>query len=277
MDDAALQARIAELGPWHLDVAVNDRVRTSAFLDGEGPTAERDSERDPSRVSFVTPERGFRTLLERLYPGGLEGRRFLDCACNCGGYSFWAREAGAAETFGFDVRDHWIDQARFLAEHRAWPSEGMRFERMDLYDLPEAGLEPFDMTLFKGIFYHLPDPIRGLKLAADLTSDVLLLDTATAPDQPDGMLVLAEESPVAAMSGVYGLNWLPTGPQVLERTLRWLGFAETRVSVWKAASRIHDQSQVSRQRSKPHRGRIRILAAREQGRLEAIQSVSEPS
>jgi hypothetical protein len=29
---------------------------------------------------------------------------------------------------------------------------------LDLYDLPTLGLEPFDITIFAGIFYHLPDP-----------------------------------------------------------------------------------------------------------------------
>jgi tRNA (mo5U34)-methyltransferase len=50
----------------------------------------------------------------------------LDCACNCGAFLFWAKELGADECFGFDIRQHWIDQAEFLREHRAWPTEGMR-------------------------------------------------------------------------------------------------------------------------------------------------------
>jgi tRNA (mo5U34)-methyltransferase len=45
-------------------------------------------------------------MMNLIYPGGLEGRRFLDCACNCVAYSFWAKELGASETFGFDVREH---------------------------------------------------------------------------------------------------------------------------------------------------------------------------
>ena len=57
---------------------------------------------------------------------------------------------------------------------------------MDLYDLPERGLEPFDLTIFKGIFYHLPDPVRGLKIAADLTKEALILDTNARAGMPDG-------------------------------------------------------------------------------------------
>ena len=48
----------------------------------------------------------------------MEGRRVLDCACNCGYFLFWSRELGAGEGLGFDAREHWIRQARFLAAHR---------------------------------------------------------------------------------------------------------------------------------------------------------------
>src|SRR5438046_2699327 len=70
-------------------------------------------------IAFRAPRQRFLQLLEKLYPNGLGGRRVLDCACNCGGYTFWAKEAGAGECFGFDVRKHWIDQAKFLLQHRA--------------------------------------------------------------------------------------------------------------------------------------------------------------
>ena len=49
----------------------------------------------------------------------------------------------------------------------------------DLLDVGERlGNERFDICLFKGIFYHLPDPVAGLKIVADRTDEVLILDTA---------------------------------------------------------------------------------------------------
>jgi hypothetical protein len=108
----------------------------------------------------------------------------------------------------------------------------MCFEVRDLYDLPQLGLEPFEITIFNGIFYHLPEPVRGLKIAADLTTELMFLDTNTASWLPDGSLFAADESPEIAMSGVYGLCWLPTGPEVLAHILRWAGFVEMRVYKW---------------------------------------------
>jgi hypothetical protein len=160
------------------------------------------------------------------------------------------------------VREHWIEQARFLAANRTiGRSEGVNFEVMDLYELPKLGLEPFDVTLFKGIFYHLPDPITGLKAAADLTQEVLILNTETRNGLPDGMLAVAEESREAVMSGVHGLNWFPTGPRVLTRILKWLGFTETRCVYW----------HTEREDQPPELGRLQVIASRKKELLENFE------
>ena len=257
-----LKQEIIRLGPWHLDVEVTPELSSSAFL--EAPQKIRDSwEKYP--VRFIDHRRPFHNQMKKIYPEGLEGRSFLDCACNCGAYSFWMKELGAGSCFGFDVRDHWINQARFLLEHREGPSDGISFERLDLYDLSKRELEQFDVTLFKGIFYHLPDPVAGLKLAADLTREVLIVDTAARIDLDDGMLMLEHEGTAHPMSGVYELSWAPTGPRVMARILNWMGFPETKLVSWSANPRKQD------------RGRLRIIGAREPGRLDALKAVTEVS
>jgi SAM-dependent methyltransferase len=190
----------------------------------------------------------------------------LDCACNCGAYVFWAKELGAGEGVGFDVHRHWIDQAQFLQAHRVQPSDGLRFEVRDLYELPSLGWQQFDITLFNGIFYHLPDPVQGLRIAADLTRELLMVNTATWNGQPDGMLKLAEESAEFLMSGVYGLNWFPTGPEVMTKILHWLGFPEVRL-------RFHRTDAVPNQR--PELGRLELLAARSKAAFEQYDSRNE--
>ncbi len=247
-DAAALREQVIALGPWHLAVDVTPEVSTRAWVEAAEAYLE-----EWGPVSFVDPA-PFRSLLRRLYPQGLEGRSFLDCACNCGAYSLLAQELGAGRSFGFDVREHWIRQARFLLEHRRQAAGSVRFETCDLYDLPGLGLEPFDVTLFKGIFYHLSDPVTGLKIAADLTREVLILNTATRAGQPDGLLAIETESREQLMSGVHGLNWLPTGPEVLGRILRWAGFVETHLLWWQ-------------QESQPRVGRLELLAAKTPGLL----------
>lgn len=214
LDAQLLRDEIAALGPWHHDVEVAPGVRTAAeperWLDD--PELGRPGILDPFKSIAV---------LDPLYPRGLENRSFLDCGCNAGGYIFAAKQRGAGRCFGFDARDHWVRQARFLARHL--PSEDVSFTQATLNELPTLGLEPFDICWFSGLFYHLPDPIAGLKGAADMTRELLVLNTATLPRRGDA-LILNFEGTTQLMSGVDRLAWLPTGDGVLRRVLAWCGF-----------------------------------------------------
>jgi tRNA (mo5U34)-methyltransferase len=253
--DLELRDEIVRLGPWHYDVQVTPEVSTRAFLDAPPGTYPKSF----GPVTFLEPRDRFKGELLRIYPGGLEGRTVMDCACNCGGYLFWAKEAGAGGCFGFDAREHWINQAKFLREHRVDASD-MRFEVCDLYDVPKLDLEPFDIALFQGIFYHLPDPIEGLKIAADLTKELLIVGTATRSGMPDGCLYAEYENTDLLMSGIHGPSWRPTGPEVLDRMLKWMGFVETRVVNWKKETPSHG----------PDGGRLRLAASKTEGLLEAL-------
>jgi tRNA (mo5U34)-methyltransferase len=252
LSDAELRAEVIRLGPWHIDVEITPAVSTAASLDAP-PGAYSGSF---GKISFSRRRDGIMRRLQRIFPHGMEGRSVMDCACNCGAYLFWSREHGAGECFGFDAREHWIRQARFLARHRTAPSDGMRFEVCDLYDLPRLAPGRFDVTWFNGIFYHLPDPISGLKLAADLTDELLILNTATRAGHADGALVVGHENPDRLLAGMDSLNWFPTGPRVLTRILNWMGFPEVRCSVWRSPPGQPDGLD-----------RIEMLAARRKGYL----------
>jgi len=248
-----LREEVIRLGPWHMDVEITPEVSTSAFLEAPPGIYPDEFEGTP----FHSPHDGFLRRLRRIFPDGLQDRTVLDCASNCGAYLFFAKEAGAGPCVGFDVREHWIRQARFLTEQRRQPTNDMRFEVCDLYDLPGQGLGRFDVTFFSGIFYHLPDPVRGLSIAAAMTDEALILNTATKVGMPDGLLVADWERPTP-MVGIHGLCWLPTGPHVLEQILRWLGFPETRCTVWRHAPR-----------QRAELDRVEVVAARRPGFFDA--------
>lgn len=212
---AGLEAEIEALGPWCHEIEVVDGISTRAWH-------ERHPESDLPFLDPKTTVAG-RTAL-RLFRSALKGWSVLDCGCNAGGYSFLAREAGAGRCFGFDARRHWIDQARFVARCREY--RDMTFEVGELYDL---NVEPFDATFFTGLLYHLPDPVHGLKIAAVATRELMFVDTSARAGMPDGCLAVENEDKELLLSGVHGLNWLPTGPDVLRRMLEWVGFAECAV------------------------------------------------
>jgi len=255
MNNAELTELIRAMAPWHHDVEVNPELSTGKVFSPSGKLPPREND----QVSLRSPRRSFERQSRMLFPDGLDGKRFLDCACNAGAFCFYARELGADFAFGFDVRSHWIEQATFVQQHRrGFPSDRIEFRQMDLCDLPEQGLAPFDFTYFSGLFYHLPDPIAGLKAAADLTKDILVLNTAAVADTENPLgLTLALESQTKVMSGVHTLAWFPNGPEVLNEILTWLGFKEVKLT--------RDV------RNEHSRRRVELVAARTAHRLDGLE------
>lgn len=249
--------RINHMAPWHMAVQVLPDLNTGQVFSEDGMVRHRPSNHG---VSLLQLRDRFVKLMQEIYPDGLSGKRFLDCACNAGGYCFWARELDVQFAFGFDVRKHWIKQANFVKNHRTVaPTDRIQFRVMDLYELPKQNLPPFDVCNFKGIFYHLPDPITGLKCAADLTREVMIFNTSTTWGEPDGYMKSGWESRENVMSGVHGLKWYPTGPNVLADILKWLGFEEMKLMFFKQQ---HDQPQL---------GRVEIIASKIKGKLENLR------
>ncbi len=246
--------KIRQHRPWHHNVQITDEVDVfSAFDESERVRANNNN------VGMIDPRERFIKKANLIYPQGLGGKRFLDCACNAGGYCFWARELGAQRVHGFDVRPHWIDQAQLILKHRTVaPVDRISFEVCDLLQLPQKKLEPADFTLFKGIFYHLADPILGLKIAADMTREVLWINTARRFIENSDSLVCYFENTQAPMSGVHSLCWMPSGPRVMAKMLYWLGFVDIRHIF------SHEYQ------DKPGFGRMEIMASRRKGMLDEI-------
>ena len=252
-DHAALHRQLKRFSPWRMSIQVTDQFNTGELIElaGKDP-AQCKRSRDNARVKFLT-------LIDSLYPDGLSGKRFMDCGCNAGGYCFWVRERGAEIGYGFDAREHWIKQARVVKNKRTvGPKDRIQLEVCTLHDLPAKDLNPFDIVQFKGLFYHLADPISGLKIAADLCRDVLIFQTAFLWDEIDGALVQQIEEPDLLHGGLENLAWFPTGPEVCTELIRSLGFDDLKLTSMKQV------------RKRPERGRLQIIAARDRGRLKDL-------
>lgn len=240
---------LQQLAPWHFDLELSDGLRTS---DGN---RQHYADQNLNSVVVINPNE-LAPLLKRIYPGGLKGRKFLDVACNSGGYSILAKRLGADLAIGFDAREHWIRQANFLARHLQL--DGIRFIASDLYEFHAE--EEFDVCLFKGILYHLPDPVTGLRHVADITREVIIIDTETDGTRGDLCLRPHREGETHVMSGVHGLAWWPSGPDLIALILNWLGFPETREISWNKKN----------VKGRDNPGRCRIIGARSPDLLRAF-------
>jgi hypothetical protein len=93
------------------------------------------------------------------------------------------------------------------------------------------GLDPADLTLFLGLFYHLADPILVMRRAMSLTSDTIVVDTEVA-DEPEPLLRIRRRDPAeptTSGSGLStGLRIVPTSAAVVD-LLHDGGFQDVRV------------------------------------------------
>ena len=85
----ALINRIKTLGPWHMGIQLTEELNTAQVFSDAGTIKDRPSNDGVSLLQLREP---FVKRLNQIYPDGIENKRFLDCACNAGGYCFWARE-----------------------------------------------------------------------------------------------------------------------------------------------------------------------------------------
>jgi len=235
-----LKQELVRLAPWHFEMNVKHGLKT---IDGN-----KNNYNNPDHIAVKTrlPEE-LEPLFKKVYPSGFKGKNFLDVGCNGGGYCFLAKKLGAERVFGFDVRDHWINQANFLK--KVYGSDNsVKFEVKHVEELdPNV---KYDVTLFKGVFYHLPRPNRALEHLCNITNEIMFFETAAKINGDEDAMYYVDESETHVMSGVDKLAWLPGGPKVLARLFEHYGFPETRLIYWR------------KRQQRRGRGRIRMVAAR---------------
>lgn len=197
----------SSLSPWQIKVQITPEIATDAF----------------ETINLVDNEVSFKELLSEIYSEqDFQNKTFLNCGCDCGAYCFWARSVGFKWCFGFDIKEQLIKQAEWLKENiTTGPTDFIQFKKMDLYELKRMGLPQFDLTLFNGLFCHLPHPILGLQIAADATKDVLIVNTKTRPDAPKNCFMIREEEHLA---------FIPSGPDSIISILKRMGFVRFKVS-----------------------------------------------
>lgn len=120
------------------------------------------------------------------YP--IEGKTVLDIGAWDGFYSFKAEKLGAKDVLATDWYcwggPGWGTKEGFDYVHSDLKS-GVRTLEADVFALDSLDISTFDTVLFLGVFYHLSDPLEGLKKASALAKSHLVVLTHASNNDTD--------------------------------------------------------------------------------------------
>lgn len=169
--------------------------------------------------------------------------RCLDIGCHEGFMSFETAQM-VKSVIGIDVREESLEKAELIRQLKE--SGNVTFCHGDCYQLDEYFKEPFDLTLFVGVLYHLYNPIGALRNISRVTRKLCVVETQVI-DTEDGVaewgckdwfrdykgtFALIDESPEFESgnpeAGSYGLSLCPSIPALLF-ILRSVGFKSINV------------------------------------------------
>lgn len=155
----------------------------------------------------------------------LSNRTVLDIGTWNGYYAFAAKRAGARHVMATDSyvwRSPLFRGRETFELARECLAIDVDAEEIDPTDFP-GNLEPADVVLFLGVFYHLIDPIMVLQKVAALTRDLLIVEThQDLHDLPRPAMVFY---PGAELNGDDS-NWWGPNPQCLLDLLEHVGFRQ---------------------------------------------------
>lgn len=218
-----IKEQIEALKPWHMSIPIAD-----GLVSAKVATLQKDLD-GKTDISVISTQHLLWYLQDIYGKDNLTDKSLLDIGCNAGGYCFLANELGYKFVEGFDPRTHWIKQANFIKKVKNIHDSKMRFstESTDSFQFVK---DKYDVCILKGVLYHVADPITCLRKACEATKDLILINTAYDPSQKDGYSFrLKMENTQMLMSGVEGLSWHPTGPEVVQEICSFYGFKYSKV------------------------------------------------
>lgn len=129
---------------------------------------------------LITPgsyQPGF--LLDKIRPSNdLAGVRVLDIGTSDGYFALEFARRGAS-VVAIDYRSK--QGHGYHVMERLNPVQ-IDYHQMNIYELPEKQLGEFDIVLFMGVLYHLPDMIRALHMIRAVCRGTLFVETHSEND-----------------------------------------------------------------------------------------------
>jgi tRNA (mo5U34)-methyltransferase len=191
--------------------------------------------------------------LSRLrLPPDLSGRSVLDIGAWDGFFSFEAERRGAARVVAADYYSWhgtgWGTGQGKAGFQLAREALGSRVEDVDVdvMDLSPERPGTFDLVLFLGVLYHLPNPLLALERVASVARDCLVLETVV--DMVGFGRAAAAFYPGRELNGD-PTNWWGPNEAAVHGMLRSVGFTRvetvtpTRSAPYRAARAVYHRLQ----------------------------------
>lgn len=165
------------------------------------------------------------SAVEKHFGDRLSDVRCLDIGCHEGFFSLEMAKK-VMNVKGIDVRTESLEKAELVRKLKG--IENTIFCHGNCYNLDEDFPDPYDLTLFLGVLYHLSDPIRALQKISKVTKELCVIETQVIDDiacetewgsrdwhrKYEGTFALIDERPeydsACPEAGSYGLILCPS-------------------------------------------------------------------
>jgi tRNA (mo5U34)-methyltransferase len=141
---------------------------------------------DGLQIQGWIPIEHLKRYSEIIFKFSVRGKSVLDIGAWDGWFSFEAERLGARRVL---ATDHfcWSGAGRGMKDgfdyvHRHLKSR-VESKDVDVFELDPGKLGKFDVVLFLGVLYHLTDPFGGLRKAAEMCGEYLVVETHTAMNE----------------------------------------------------------------------------------------------
>jgi tRNA (mo5U34)-methyltransferase len=173
-------------------------------------------------------------------PKLFKNRTVLDIGAWDGYFSYYAEKIGAKRVLAIDhpswSGSSWGTKAGFDLVHSILNSK-VESKDIDLYDTSPDNLGTFNTVLFLGVLYHLPHPLEGLKKAAALTNDLLVVETTYEEVEKDEPIFIHNPEKFQKLKDKTN-HYSPNKSRLDELFIDMCGFKRVEYNFWSPGDRM---------------------------------------
>lgn len=164
-------------------------------------------------------------VLRIVYGDELLGKSIADLGCLEGGYTVEFARMGMHAT-GIEVRQSNFDNCLRVRDGSGLPN--LAFEKNDVWNIGRYG--QFDAMFCCGLLYHLDQPGKFIRLMAEQTRDVIMINTHYADDRKSSVFTLSDMTENEGLPGKWYAEHNADSEAEME-TFKWASWANKR-SFW---------------------------------------------